>query len=86
MDLVDGVDAVVAGGGDGFSLDCILEVTFSGGSALSAARRASSSGHARSALNTERRIPRGKSPSSNPSCRSDPRRSEEGIAWGTPDL
>jgi hypothetical protein len=33
MDLVDGVDAVVAGGGDGVSLDCILEVTFSGGSA-----------------------------------------------------
>jgi hypothetical protein len=30
MDLVDGVDAVVAGGGDGVSLDCILEVTFSG--------------------------------------------------------
>ncbi|XP_068900552.1 proline-rich protein HaeIII subfamily 1-like [Tenebrio molitor] len=34
----------------------------------------------------EGRIPRGKSPSSNPSCRSDPRRSEEGIAWGTPDF
>jgi hypothetical protein len=33
MDLVDGVDAVVAGGGDGVSLDCILEITFSGGSA-----------------------------------------------------
>jgi hypothetical protein len=54
MDLVDGVDAAVAGGGDGVSLDCILEVTFSGGlRTLSAARRASSSGHARSALNTE---------------------------------
>ncbi|KAJ3622564.1 hypothetical protein MTP99_003066 [Tenebrio molitor] len=33
MDLVDGDDAAVAGGGDGVSLDCILEVTFSGGSA-----------------------------------------------------
>jgi hypothetical protein len=33
MDLVDGVDAAVAGGGDGVSLDCILEVGFSGGSA-----------------------------------------------------
>jgi hypothetical protein len=33
MDLVDGVDAAVAGSGDGVSLDCILEVTFSGGSA-----------------------------------------------------
>jgi hypothetical protein len=33
MDLVDGVDAAVAGGGDEISHDCILEVTFSGGSA-----------------------------------------------------
>jgi hypothetical protein len=33
MDLVDGVDAAAAGGGDGVSLDSILEVlAFSGGS------------------------------------------------------